>query len=144
MSSWHPWLIFLDSNKDIRSLPLDESSPDIPIIMNQPVIYENCLRILLGDRIYTQEYCPPARGYSEHNSAIEYATQRETQHIPTQPHTITGGPPALTPATRTPPRADQLSKNWLTICFGTMIEHDIPIMKTYHDTIENENPSIPM
>lgn len=89
------------------------------MIMNHPVIYENCLRTLFGERIYTHEYCPPATGYSEHISAIEYATHNETQLIPIHPQIMTGGPPALTPETSTPPRALQ------------------------HVTTENEKPIIP-
>jgi len=44
--------------------------------MNQPVIQDIPLATLGGARTATQEYCPPARGYAEHISAIEYATAR--------------------------------------------------------------------
>lgn len=56
----------------------------------------------------TQEYCPPATGYAEHISAIEYATASENAQMPIQDHIITGGPPDSTPTINTPPRAVQL------------------------------------
>ena len=60
-----------------------------------------------GARIATQEYCPPATGYAEHNSANEYATQSEQRQTPSHDQTMTGGPPLVMPTVRTPPSAVQ-------------------------------------
>ena len=69
----------------------------IPTIMNQPVTQDIPLANFGGASAATHEYCPPAIGYVEHISAIEYATAREQMQIPIHEYIITGGPPDCTP-----------------------------------------------
>lgn len=56
----------------------------IPVIINHPVIHDIPLATFGGASIATQEYWPPATGYAEQISAIEYATAREKMQIPIQ------------------------------------------------------------
>jgi hypothetical protein len=88
--------------------------------MNQPVRYDIALATLGGARIATHEYWPPATGYAEHISAKLYATKRLNTQMPSQDHTMTGGPPDRIPTTSTPPKAVQ------------------------HVTIEKEKPIMPI
>jgi hypothetical protein len=94
----------------------------------------------------TQLYCPPATGYSEHISAIEYATHNETTLIPIQPQIMTGGPPALTPVTKTPPRALQLHAcTRQNLVFPRFVPSKTRWhgSTTYHVTMEKLKPIIP-
>lgn len=52
--------------------------------MNQPVTHDMPLAILGGARTATHEYWPPATGYAEQISAIEYATARQKRQMPIQ------------------------------------------------------------
>ena len=76
--------------------------------MNQPQQNESGRAYFGGDKIATQEYCPPATGKELQISAKEYATAMLQRLTPTQLQIITGGPPELMPTTREPARAVQL------------------------------------
>lgn len=74
-----------------------------------PTVLTSCGRVRLG--IWGQQ---DVHGHfmlqgllTEHISANEYATARDSRQMPSQDQTMTGGPPEVMPTTKVPPRAVQ-------------------------------------